>query len=148
MRLSDTQLASILRANPDLRAENIPQPGASAAPFTLHLPGHRAESWNVQWAGRHWAERSRHKHAVAALVRAHLDLDQTRLFDVPVSVAVIATYARAPVDCDNVCVKAYLDALIGIVIADDSPDHITQVSVTSRRGDADSLTIHLRPTPP
>lgn len=34
------------------------------------------------------------------------------------------------------------------IYTDDGPDHITQVSVTSRRGDADSLTIHLRPTPP
>lgn len=112
---------------------------------TIHLPGVKAQSWNEFWRGKHYAARSRDKHAMALLVRAALDPAACEPYSVPVHVTVTATYKRHPIDCDNLCSKPLLDALQGLLLHNDSPRWVRAVTLQSRRGQDDSITIHLEP---
>lgn len=111
---------------------------------TIRLLGERAVSWNDYWSGKHWSERSRRKKETQLLVRCNFDADDPT-YTVPVDITITAAYKRNPVDPDNVCSKAYIDALKGYLIRDDSPLFVRSVTTISRKGEQDSVTIEVTP---
>lgn len=114
-------------------------------PTTITIPETRAPSWNDHWAGRHWSKRRADAERMALLVRAAVDVDACTVYTVPVAVTVVATFKRSPVDCENICVKPATDALIGLLLVDDDPQHVRSFTAISQKGNADSITIHLEP---
>ncbi len=112
-------------------------------PITITIPDIRADSWNQYWAGRHWSKRRADAERMALLVRAAVDA--CTLYTVPVAITVTATYKRSPVDCSNVCAKPIEDALIGLLLVDDDPQHVVSFTAVSRKGTQDSIEITLTP---
>ena len=96
------------------------------------LDGERPFSWNKYWSGMHWSKRSAEKDRVKLLVRSELE-PSVQMFTDPVEIHVRAFFKGNVQDCSNVCIKPYEDALIGWLIEDDSPAHVTAVRVESHK---------------
>lgn len=93
------------------------------------LPGERPPSWNMLWSGVHWAKRKAIKDECALAMRAQIDPDETFILDCPVEIHVRAYIKGRRSDWDNVCIKPYIDALIGFYLEDDNPDFVPGGSV-------------------
>jgi len=55
------------------------------------------------------------------------------MFEKPVEITVVAYFAGRMLDCSNIPVKIYEDALKGTLIHDDTPKYVWKVSAISRR---------------
>lgn len=87
----------------------------------------RPWTWNQHWGGVHWSKRSREKSRVKALVFSAVR-DQLGENVEPYQETVEVTFTfynggRA-IDWDNLCIKPYQDALVGLLIEDDNPKFV------------------------
>lgn len=109
---------------------------------TIILHDERAPSWNNLYVQRHWSQRKRLVDEIKLKMRAAMDAEPA-LHVGPVHITVTAVYKRAPVDCDNVCCKPFIDALCGWVIADDDTKHVESVTLISVKGKRDKVIVEV-----
>lgn len=97
------------------------------------IPEHRGISWNKFYDSPHWTRRAELARNTHLLMRMHMP-EQYDMFTEPVNVRVQAHYKHHPTDSDNVCAKIYIDGLKGLVIEDDDPKFLHDVSTRSING--------------
>lgn len=114
-------------------------------PITITILGERAMSWNAFWSqGTHWSKRARYQKETQLLVRCNLP-EECEMYTVPVDLTVIATFKKNPIDCSNLAIKPFEDALKGWLLRDDDPRYVRSVTTISRKADNDSVTLLLQP---
>lgn len=104
--------------------------------FRLTLYGERSVSWNT-YLGKHWRTRQKEAIRVKNLVRSIVlsSLSDFEIFDTAVDISVTVRFKSRPQDCSNICEKYYEDALIGLLVEDDSPEFVrssTTISLLDR----------------
>lgn len=168
-RLTESQLTSLLRSNPDLRiqqdAQNARQrtnsgahvysgidvpKDASAPSVRLTLAPERPLSRNVTQR-MHWSQRRLAYNLIARrtaiLARAFASGAQMQLpFAEHVTITFTVYFASHPLDVDNVDVKPYIDALKGVLIADDSPKHVHSLVLVRKDKVNPRVEIEVKPT--
>lgn len=97
------------------------------------IPEHRGISWNKFYDSPHWTVRAKFSKDTHWLVRSCLP-EQYEMFTVPVNIKIQAHYMHHPTDSDNLCAKIYIDGLKGLVIEDDDPRWLHDVSTRSFTG--------------
>lgn len=95
----------------------------------ITLNGERPKSWNEFWSGLHWASRSQWNNRVKLLIQS--ELPEMPPVSYPVSVTIRVFFDKRPLDASNICNKPYIDALIGRVVADDTPKWMPSVTAES-----------------
>lgn len=108
--------------------------------ITLH--DERAPSWNKLYVQGHWSQRKRLVDEIKWKMRAAMDAEPT-MHAGPVHITVTAVYKRSPVDCDNVAAKIFVDALKGLVIADDDIRYVESVTTVSTKGKRDQVIVEV-----
>ena len=90
------------------------------------------------YSGIHWAERAREAARVHELVwyeylEKHRDFlaPGYPIFEERVDILATVYFKNRVLDSDNICSKFYIDGLIGIVLADDTPEFVRRVSTQS-----------------
>jgi len=101
----------------------------------ITLSGERPWSWNIMYSGIHWATRAKEAARVHELIwfeylEKHRDLSAAAppIFENRVDILITAYFKDKIQDSDNICDKPYVDGLIGIWIADDTPEFVRRVS--------------------
>ena len=101
----------------------------------ITLSGERPWSWNKMYSGIHWSTRAKEAARVHELVwfeylEKHRDLSAAAppIFENRVDILITAYFKDKIQDSDNICDKPYVDGLIGIWIADDTPEFVRRVS--------------------
>lgn len=113
---------------------------------TYRLEGHRAQSWNDFYSGKHYRVRMAEKNQIVQLVRTVLTGDEVPYTE-PVDVVFKAYMTGNLTDADNVCPKYYIDALVHWrVLADDSPMWVSSYHSYPVRAKEPALVIMLIPT--
>lgn len=98
---------------------------------TIILPGERPLlSNNDYYSGKHWSVRVKEVKRVRMVVRAALTGNETPA-KLPVTVTVRCYFDTKPLDCSNVPVKLYEDAIKGWLIEDDSPKYVAGIMAYS-----------------
>ena len=102
------------------------------------LQGERPWSWNKMYSGIHWATRAKEAARVHELVwyeylENHRDITAAAppIFENRVDILVTVYFKNKPMDADNICDKFLIDGLIGIWLADDTPEYVRRVSTQS-----------------
>ena len=95
------------------------------------LQGERPISWNEFYAGVHWSKRKEEADRVHMLVKCVLINAREVIITDMVDIHVTAYFKNRPQDPDNICVKPYIDGLIGNVIEDDTREFVRIVSSQS-----------------
>ena len=101
------------------------------------LQDERPISWNTFYAGVHWSKRKEEADRVHSLVWLELHgyfpetSEDVVMFDNRVDIHVTTYFKNRPQDPDNICVKPYIDGLIGDVIVDDTREFVRKVTVQS-----------------
>jgi len=93
-------------------------------------------SWNVFYAGRHWARRAAMVRQWRWLVREALGLrrpDPPLRF--PVTVQVLVGKRTHALDADNPCAKLVIDGLKGLVLPDDDGRYLAWAVTGSRKAE-------------
>ena len=80
----------------------------------------------------HWRKYQALRDEVYLLTRAAIPLS-AEMYTEPVDIAITA-YSKRPMDSDNIAAKLYIDALRALVIEDDGPRFVHNVTLRSRRG--------------
>jgi Holliday junction resolvase RusA-like endonuclease len=83
------------------------------------------------WSRAHWTARARWAKEWRFLVRAHAPRSHA-IFRAPVIVT-LTFYSKRARDCDSMA-KFPLDGLTGVLIADDGPEHVSELRLRSRTG--------------
>lgn len=96
---------------------------------TLVLEGERPPSWNTLWSQGHWTRRKELKDRCRLATLAAIDPGAAFIYPTPVRIHVRVYYKGRRSDWDNVCVKPYQDALIGVYLEDDNPQHVVGGSI-------------------
>lgn len=103
----------------------------------------RPPSWNEYWSGMHWARRVKEKNRIRMEVLAALGTTDLTPFARPVLLT-FTVYQKGPwKDWDNVCVKPYQDALIGLLLEDDGPDYVAGGCIRVVKSDRDRMVIEI-----
>lgn len=66
-------------------------------------------------------------------MRSSIDPDETFLYPCVVEIDVRVFLKGRMMDWDNVCVKPYIDAIIGVYIQDDNPNYVRGGSIKVAR---------------
>ena len=80
------------------------------------------------WAGVHWTKRKALKDKWRVMTMEATLNKGYKMFQHPVAITVYA-YSRRPLDASNVCIKPMEDALIGVVLHDDSPEWVKSLKI-------------------
>lgn len=105
----------------------------------------RPPSWNKYWAGTHWSFRKKEKDRIRLEILAALGTTDLEPYSVPVHIS-FTVYQKGPwKDWDNVCVKPYQDALIGLLLEDDTPEYVTGGCITLVKSSEDKIVIEITP---
>ena len=117
--------------------------------YKITLHDERPMTMNGFYSGRHWAVRKNENDRVHALVAAHLPRDKqgnkiTLPFRwTPVDIVCTVYFKGRMQDSGNISTKPYIDALIGELIADDTPEYVHSVTTASYK-DNDSPRYEIR----
>lgn len=126
------------------RRERQQQRLASRREVSLTLDDHRPKSWNQFYSGRHWSVRRNYRDEIRTLVRAALAWYDGEPLTPPVEVKVRSEQRGRTIDASNITTKVYEDALKGVLIVDDNPDHVRRVVAEAVRADRDRVIITVR----
>ena len=130
---SDTGSAVDMSRTAEHRAMDVKRTKAQLGkrePIVIVLNNERPPSWNAWYSGKHWAERNAEATRVHAIVRQKLY--GYEMLDYPVDIIVTVFFNRNPQDCSNIAAKFYEDGLVGILLVDDSPKHVSSMTTVSR----------------
>ena len=100
---------------------------------------------NVFYAGMHHTNRTLLKNKWTMLVRAALPMD-VAMFNAPVNITIHAYYTGNPVDPDNIAAKLVIDGMKGIVIADDNPACVRDVTLRSTKYKENAVWVEVKPS--
>ena len=99
-------------------------------PIIFEVDG-RAISWNQAHSGVHWAVRMKVDDKMKWDVKAGLlkfRINKTPL-EVPIKIS-FEVYVGRPIDCDNVCLKFYIDGLRDWgLLKNDDPQFVSEIAV-------------------
>lgn len=99
--------------------------------ITLH--GERPLSWNTLYSGGHWGRRKLEADRVHLAVKMQVDesCPDVEPFDSRVHITIRAYFKSRPLDPCNITAKIYIDGLHGIIIHDDTMEHVAGVTTMS-----------------
>ena len=108
------------------------------------LEHYKCPSWNTIAGRGHWTKRAEmmdYAHASVAEALGWYE-ESLQLFKKPVSI-IITAYLKRPIDCDNVSCKGIIDSIKTILIKDDSPKYVTEVTTRVVKSKKDYTVIEI-----
>lgn len=110
--------------------------------ITINIPNHKTVSWNKLYSQNHWALRKRLADEIHNLIYARLiELDVCQKKNKKVRIKV-DSYAKRPIDSDNICAKLYIDGIKRYgIIKDDTYEDIESVCLSSHKSKSDETVI-------